>query len=192
METNIPLRLPKTSHTSAAAKMGRWYLLLAASVTVLVQGCASYDSRVKALDRDYQAGKITSAEYDQKQAEAWQTHQNREAFGMALAAGLGGGGSAMNDQNNFANQPHPQTQTLRPAQTYTPSQVIETRIEGDFEGWTGETIWKMDNYQIWQQAAYAYNYHYAYRPKVIIYPVDGGWKMKVEGSSAEVRVKRLN
>ena len=29
--------------------------------------------------------------------------------------------------------------------------VIETYIDGDFEGWEGETIWKMDNGQIWQQ-----------------------------------------
>jgi hypothetical protein len=43
---------------------------------------------------------------------------------------------------------------------------IETRIAGEFEGWEGETIFMMENAQIWQQASYAYTYHYAYRPEV--------------------------
>jgi hypothetical protein len=69
--------------------------------------------------------------------------------------------------------------------------VIETAIDGDFEGWDGETIWKMENGQIWQQASYAYHYHYSSDPKVLIYRADGGWKMKVEDDDESVAVKRL-
>lgn len=69
--------------------------------------------------------------------------------------------------------------------------VIETQIDGTFTGWTGETVWKMTNGQIWQQAAYAYHYHYAYRPKVLIYRSNGGWKMKVDGEDDEVSVKLI-
>ena len=47
--------------------------------------------------------------------------------------------------------------------------VIETRIDGEFKGWEGETVYKMQNGQIWQQASYHYHYHYAYSPEVIIY-----------------------
>ncbi|HHT9138744.1 MAG TPA: hypothetical protein ACFYEK_16055 [Candidatus Wunengus sp. YC60] len=43
--------------------------------------------------------------------------------------------------------------------------VIESHIEGDFEGWEGETIFKLDNGQIWQQSSYDYTYHYAYHPE---------------------------
>lgn len=74
--------------------------------------------------------------------------------------------------------------------SYTPD-VIESRIEGDFEGWEGETIFKLDNGQIWQQSSYAYTYHYAYRPEVLIYKTSGGYKMKVEGVDDTVYVRRL-
>jgi hypothetical protein len=69
--------------------------------------------------------------------------------------------------------------------------VIETQIDGDFEGWTGETIWKMANGQVWQQAEYSYSYSYAFSPNVLIYRGSEGWKMKVEGESDEIAVKRV-
>lgn len=34
--------------------------------------------------------------------------------------------------------------------------VIESRIEGEFEGWDGDTIFELENGQIWQQSSYAY------------------------------------
>jgi hypothetical protein len=38
---------------------------------------------------------------------------------------------------------------------------------------------------------YDYEYEYAYRPKVLIYNVTGGFKMKVEGMDDTIYVKRL-
>ncbi len=74
----------------------------------------------------------------------------------------------------------------------TGSGVIETRMDGDFEGWTGETIFKLANGQIWQQTEFAYTYHYAYRPKVLIYrSKTGGWKLQVEGVNRAIGVQRL-
>ncbi len=67
--------------------------------------------------------------------------------------------------------------------------VIESTIDGKFEGWKGETIFKLTNGQIWQQAEYAYLYHYAYRPEVLIYKSSSGYIMKVDGVSDEIRVK---
>ena len=78
-----------------------------------------------------------------------------------------------------------------PATSEKSSEAIETYISGAFNGWDGETIWKMDNGQIWQQASYAYHYHYTYHPKVVIYAAAGGWKMKVDGDDGEVAVKRI-
>ena len=71
------------------------------------------------------------------------------------------------------------------------SEVISSNIDGDFEGWDGETIFKLDNGQIWQQSSYAYMYHYAYRPEVMIINVNGTSKMKVEDVSEMVEVTRL-
>ena len=69
--------------------------------------------------------------------------------------------------------------------------VIESRIDGDFEGWTGETIFKLENGQIWQQKSYSYTYHYKYRPKVIIYSSDGDYMLKVEDVDKTISVVRL-
>jgi hypothetical protein len=46
--------------------------------------------------------------------------------------------------------------------------VIESQIRGNFEGWTGSTIFPLQNGQVWQQASYTYHYHYAYSPRVVI------------------------
>lgn len=79
-----------------------------------------------------------------------------------------------------------------PALASTPAPaVIETCIDDEFEGWDGDTIFKLCNGQIWQQEEYAYTYHYAYRPDVLIVKTATGYKMKVEGVSDSIRVKRL-
>lgn len=69
--------------------------------------------------------------------------------------------------------------------------VIESQIEGEFKGWTGETIFSLTNGQIWKQSSYAYTYHYAYRPKVLIYKSGSEYKLKVEGVDSEITVIRL-
>ena len=69
--------------------------------------------------------------------------------------------------------------------------VIETQIDGEFEGWEGETIFKMMNGQIWQQSSYAYLYHYAYSPQVIIYKSSSGYVMKVDGVKETINVVKL-
>jgi len=74
----------------------------------------------------------------------------------------------------------------------TTASVVESRIDGEFEGWSGETIFKLANGQIWQQSSYDYTYHYAYRPKVIIFRTAGGYKMKVDGVDDTIYVTRLN
>lgn len=69
--------------------------------------------------------------------------------------------------------------------------VIESRIDGEFEGWDGDTVFKLENGQIWQQVSYDYEYEYAYRPKVLVYKSGSVYKMKVEGMHDEITVKRL-
>lgn len=69
--------------------------------------------------------------------------------------------------------------------------AIETKIDGDFEGWDGETIFKLANGQIWQQTEYNYHYHYAFSPKVVIYKSGSGYKMKVDGVDKAIGVKRI-
>ncbi len=73
----------------------------------------------------------------------------------------------------------------------TCSPAIESAISGDFSGWSGETIFKLDNGQIWQQAEYDYTYSYDYHPDVTIYQTSSGCRMKVEGEDETIIVKRI-
>jgi len=78
-----------------------------------------------------------------------------------------------------------------PSAPPTTGNAIESTIDGDFNGWEGETIFKLSNGQIWQQAEYDYEYEYAYRPDVTIYRTSTCWKMAVEGMDDKICVKRL-
>jgi hypothetical protein len=69
--------------------------------------------------------------------------------------------------------------------------VIESKIDGNFEGWEGETVVKLTNGQVWIQTEYYYGYHYAYMPDVLIYQSHGVWKMIVDGIDKAVRVEQL-
>jgi hypothetical protein len=71
------------------------------------------------------------------------------------------------------------------------SEIIESQIDGEYEGWQGETIVKLMNGQIWQQSEYFYHYHYSFMPKIMIYKSASGYKMKVDGVEKAVSVTRL-
>jgi hypothetical protein len=55
----------------------------------------------------------------------------------------------------------------------------------------GETIFKLDNGEIWQQAEYDYTYFDAYHPDVTIYQTSAGCRMRVEDEDETVIVKRI-
>lgn len=65
--------------------------------------------------------------------------------------------------------------------------VIESRIVGEFRGWEGETEYALQNGQVWRQSRYQYKYKYAYMPPATVYACSGGHKMKVAGTIARVR-----
>jgi hypothetical protein len=69
--------------------------------------------------------------------------------------------------------------------------LIESRIDGPFEGWSGETIFKLENGQIWQQASYANAHSRKYRPKVVIVRTGAGYEMQVDGLPSRLRVQLL-
>ena len=71
------------------------------------------------------------------------------------------------------------------------SDIIESRIAGEFSGWDGETVFRLANGQIWQQASYDYKYRYAYSPEVLIVRTSGRYMMHVEGMDEAIQVIRL-
>jgi len=71
------------------------------------------------------------------------------------------------------------------------SDLIESNIDGDFEGFEGDTIIKLMNGQVWQQIDATYKYTYSYMPKVLIYQNGSIYYMSVEGVDKKVMVERL-
>lgn len=69
--------------------------------------------------------------------------------------------------------------------------VIESSIQGSFNGWSGNTTVELMNGEKWTQSIYQYSYSYAYNPSVLIYKMDNTYKMKVDGNSETVDVKRI-
>ncbi|MCD6301196.1 MAG: hypothetical protein J7L82_03900, partial [Staphylothermus sp.] len=69
--------------------------------------------------------------------------------------------------------------------------IINAKIDEDFEGWSGESIVKLTNGEIWKQSEYYYEYLYAFMPNVIIIHSPTGYKMKVDGINKEVGVEKL-
>lgn len=69
--------------------------------------------------------------------------------------------------------------------------TIESSIVGSFNGWNGDTVVELINGEKWAQSTYKYSYSYAYDPTVLIYNDGMGFKMKVDGNSETVDVKRL-
>lgn len=66
----------------------------------------------------------------------------------------------------------------------------ESKINGSFNGCSGDTVFNLVNGQIWQQKRYAYRYRYAYRPEVLIYNDGSGYFLKVEGDGRNYFYKK--
>lgn len=70
-------------------------------------------------------------------------------------------------------------------------EVVESRVDGESEGFNGETVFKLRNGQIWLQTDGYYRYRYKYAPEVLIYRSKGGWKLRLEGIDRAVTVRPL-
>jgi hypothetical protein len=75
------------------------------------------------------------------------------------------------DTNTAIEAPSHPTPTLESAGC---GLAIESHIDGAFNGWDDQTIYKLDNGQIWQQSIYHYHYHYAFHPGIVIYKSASG------------------
>ncbi len=70
------------------------------------------------------------------------------------------------------------------------TKAIRSQVIGEFRGWNGETVVKLQDGTVWKQAVYQYEYVYEYNPIAIVYEKDGRIFMAVAGTSSEVtRVK---
>jgi len=69
--------------------------------------------------------------------------------------------------------------------------IVDSCIEGEFTGWSGDTVFELCNGQVWLQASYDYTYHYAYRPSVVIGLSSGTYYMAVDGVDGVIAVTQV-
>lgn len=69
--------------------------------------------------------------------------------------------------------------------------AIQSKINGSFNGWEGNTVVELSNGDKWKQSMFKYSYSYAYSPNIIIYHSNNGFKMKVDGNNETVDVERV-
>ncbi len=71
-------------------------------------------------------------------------------------------------------------------------QEIVTRYDGDFSGWSGKTLFRLENGQVWKQAQNGRVSYRASRPQITIKRgALGSFRMAVEGLNRTVRVVRI-
>ena len=66
--------------------------------------------------------------------------------------------------------------------------TIRSRIDGDSDGFEGDSVFKLENGQVWRQEEYYYCYRYQYRPHVVI----ENNKMTIEGIARSIRVRQID
>jgi hypothetical protein len=71
------------------------------------------------------------------------------------------------------------------------TELIESKIDGDFEGFDFDRVFKLRNGQIWQQLSAKFRHRYRYAPRVIIWRDGKVHRMKVDGIDDTVTVMRL-
>lgn len=69
--------------------------------------------------------------------------------------------------------------------------VIESQINGQFEGFKHGNVYELMNGQVWQQIDSSYSLNHLYVPRVAIFERDGYFYMKVYGMDGEVAVQQL-
>lgn len=69
--------------------------------------------------------------------------------------------------------------------------VVDSRIDGDFEGFDDEMLFAISNGQYWIQTEYKYWYHYSYMPHVKIYTYERSYYIVVDGQTETVTVSQI-
>jgi Thrombospondin type 3 repeat len=69
--------------------------------------------------------------------------------------------------------------------------IVESTVSGETTGFDGSSIFQLDNGQTWQQTEFYFQFHYAYRPSVVIYNDGVCSRMKIDGIDRAVCVQLI-
>lgn len=80
---------------------------------------------------------------------------------------------------------------LRPAPP--PAESVNSRLPGEFRGWSGKTVFTLENGQVWQQVGTdQWSGVRLQNPEISIEPaLMGSWRLRVKGYNSSTKVKRI-
>ena len=110
--------------------------------------------------------------------------KNKELTVVALAGSPVQGPAPSNPSLSFPSGGRPSSELVASA-------LIESRLEGEFEGYEAGNIYRLTNGQLWEQISARYRYRYWYRPEVTIVQRDGQYRMKIEPLDDWITVVQL-
>ena len=93
-----------------------------------------------------------------------------------------------------ASTPYPANADTRGlSELSTPRDEIVARIDGEFRGWSSNSVFRLDNGMVWEASGQGSLVVPAMsNPEVTIEPAFmGSWMLRVEGYNASIRVKRV-
>jgi hypothetical protein len=91
------------------------------------------------------------------------------------------------------NQSQPVAPPSPPSPTQQPRAKFHAHLVGPFRGWSGHTVFRLNNGEVWKQAeSGAYSCPSIDNPQVTIKPmILGSWLMYVQGCNQSVRVEQV-
>ncbi len=70
--------------------------------------------------------------------------------------------------------------------------VIESSVDGEFNGFDGNTVIRLLDGSLWEQTEFYWEWHWAYLPKATVFRSRSGeWKMQIAGIRRSVGVRKL-
>lgn len=113
----------------------------------------------------------------------WLRSHSVATLDNANATSQGSGGQGSTDQRGFENQNSKDIS----------DKDIVSAIKGEFSGWSGDTVFELENGMVWQQVETGTFYMPARTGAVAI--IDKGllssWRLSIEGYNRTIRVKRI-
>lgn len=162
-------------------------LLLASSTLAAQQGFSTIEERM--TGKEFVAAGLDNLSPEQLaslnewlRSHSVATLDNANATSQAFA-GPGSGGQGSTDQRGFENQS---------SKDISDKDIVSV-IKGEFSGWSGDTVFELENGMVWEQVETGTFNMPARTGAVAI--IDKGllssWRLSIEGYNKTIRVKRI-
>ncbi len=169
-------------HLSAARGAFRSSLLLSLIILATGAGAQEFSSLEERMTaKEFEAAGLHKLSPEELAAlNRWlqmRSIGNADPAAIAALVGLEGQGGDRRGFDDFRGKPTP----------------IKARIEGTFNGWSGETVFKLDNGMVWKQAQQdKLGVRPVENPEITIEPAAfGSWVLRVPGVGKRVKVIRI-